>query len=274
MVGTLGKEIRMERLFGSDGRMVAVMFDHTIARGVLPGLVNAGEKIERASFGLPDAMSMQKGLARAHFHGCAGKNISLILKATSPSPYDKGYAALLADAEEAVAYGADAIAVGCILGGKEQARGMEHAAAVVKEAEKYGLPVIGHFYPNGENVPVEDREKLDNVLYAARAGAEIGIDVLKIHHSGDVDELAKIVEGVPAKVVLAGGSHGKTMRDYLQMAENTVKAGAAGVAFGRVVWSYEDPAAFTAALRMIVHENRSVDDALEMLSEKAHKRID
>ena len=274
MAGMLGKEIRMERLFGSDGRMVAIMFDHAIARGVLPVLVNAGEKIQQASCGYPDAMSMQKGLAEACFHGCAQKNISLILKATSPSPYDKGYAALLADVDEAVSYGADAIAVGCILGGKEQARGMEQAAAIVKKADLAGIPVIGHFYPNGENIPIDEREKLEHVLYAARAGAEIGIDVLKIHHSGDPEELAKIVAGVPAKIVLAGGSHGKNVRDYLQMARNTVEAGAAGVAFGRVVWSYEDPGAFTHALKMIVHENKSVDEALEMLSERAHKNIE
>lgn len=274
MVGTLGKEIRMERLFGSDGRMVAIMFDHAIARGVLPGLAKAGVKIQQTSWGYPDAMSMQKGLAEAYFHGCAGKHISLILKATSPSPYDKGYAALLADVDEAISYGADAIAVGCILGGKEQARGMEQAAAIVKKADRAGIPVIGHFYPNGENIPVEEREKLENVLYAARAGAEIGVDVLKIHHSGDTDELAKIVEGVPAKIVLAGGSHGKNVRDYLQMARNTVEAGAAGVAFGRVVWSYEDPAAFTRALKMIVHEGKSVDEALEMLSEQAHRKVE
>ena len=268
MVGTLGKEIRMERLFGDDGRMVAIMFDHAIARGVLPGLEHVGEKIQQAAGGYPDAMSMQKGLAGAYFHGCAGKHISLILKATSPSPYDKGYAAVLADVDEAISYGADAIAVGCILGGREQAKGMEQAAAIVAKANRAGIPVIGHFYPNGENITVSDRENVENVLYASRAGAEIGIDVLKIHHSGDPDELARIVAGVPAKIVLAGGSHGKCLRDYLQMARNTVEAGAAGVAFGRVVWSHEDPAALTAALRMIVHDNKTVDEALDMLSER------
>lgn len=274
MIGTLGKQIRMERLFGQDDRMVAVMFDHAIARGVLPGLENAGDKIGRASDGGPDAMSMQKGLAESYFPGCAQKHISLILKATSPSPYNKGYAAVLADIEEAVTYGADAIAAGCILGGKDQARGMEQAASVVKKADQLGIPVIGHFYPNGENIPVSERENVENVLYAARAGAEIGVDVLKIHHSGNVKELARIVKGVPAKVVLAGGSHGKNVRDYLQMAQNTVIAGAAGIAFGRAVWSYEDPAAFVQALKMIIHENKSVNEALEMLSERAGHKIE
>ena len=274
MTGTLGKSLRMGRLFGEDGRMVSIMFDHVIARGLLPGLIPIEQKIGAAVNGRPDAISVQKGIADHCFAPHATKNISLILKASSPSPYDKGYAAILADVEEALTRGADAIAVGCILGGKEQARGMEHAAALTKEAAKWGMPVVGHFYPNGENVPADQRENWENVAYAARVGSEIGVDILKIHHSGDVEELSRIVEAVPAKIVLAAGNHSDKIRDYLTMAHHVVLAGGAGVAFGRTAWGYPDSASFIQAVRMIIHENASVDAAMEFLSETAGTHIE
>lgn len=270
----LGKKIRMSRLLGSDGRLVSVMFDHLIARGLLPDLIPIENKISAALAGDPDTITVQKGIADRMIGQYLTPSVSLVLKATSPTPYEKGYAAVLANVEEAVARGADAIAVGCITGGACQAQGMEQAAALTREAARWGMPVIGHFYPNGEKIPLEEREKWENVAYAARVGAELGVDILKVHHSGQVDELARIVEAVPAKIVLAGGSAGNKIRSYLEMAHNTVLAHAAGIAFGRAVWSYSDPAAFVHALRMIVHEEKSVDEALDYLSQKAGTKVE
>lgn len=263
----LGKEIRLKRLFASpSGKMVTIMFDHTIARGIQDGLIPIRRKIAEAALAYPNAMTMHKGIAEGCFAEHAGKGISLILKASSPCPYYPSYAASTADVEEAVQYGADAIAIGCIFGGTDQPRGLENAAKFVKEAHQWGMPVVGHFYPNGEQIPREKREDWRNVAYAARAGAELGVDVLKVHHSGDPDEFAKIVEAVPARVVLAGGSHhGTDIAAYLRMTKNVIDAGAAGVAFGRFVWTHEHPAALITAIKAIVHHGVDVKEALEIL---------
>lgn len=267
-MNSLGREIRLNRLFSpKDGRMVAIMFDHTIARGLMDGLIPVWDKIAQVVSAHPDAMTMHKGIAERCFAPHAGEGVSLILKAATPCPYVPGYSAYTADPEEALAAGADAIAIGCILGGAEQPRGIENAARAVKEAHRMGLPVIGHFYPNGEQIPKEDREEWRNVAYAARAGAELGIDVMKIHHSGDPDEFARIVEAVPARVVLAGGRHGPNVEAYLEMTRNVIQAGAAGVAFGRFVWEYPNPAPLVEAIKLIVHENADVKQAMELLRE-------
>lgn len=268
-MGYLGKDIRLNRLFSSrSGKMVTIMFDHTIARGIQDGLIPIRKKIAEAALARPSAMTMHKGIAESCFAEHAGKGISLILKASSPCPYYPSYAASTADVEEAVQYGADAIAIGCIFGGADQPRGVENAARFVKEAHRWGMPVIGHFYPNGEQIPRENRENWRNVAYAARAGAELGVDVLKVHHSGDPDEFARIVEAVPARVVLAGGSHhGTDIAEYLRMTRNVIDAGAAGVAYGRFVWEYQHPAALITAVKAIVHDNASVKEALEIMKE-------
>lgn len=275
MVGNLGKIIRMNRLFHSkSGRMISIMLDHSIARGVLPGLENIRQVIKNVADGYPNAMSMVKGIADSCFESVADRQISLIMKASSPAPFDKSYAAMIGDVEDAVIHGADAIAIGCILGGSKQAKSLEQAATVISEANKYGIPVVGHFYPNGETIPVAERELCKNIIYAARCGAEIGVDILKIHHNGmDLKELKEIVNAIPAKIVLAGGSPGNNVRHYLQMAHNICEAGGAGVAFGRAAWGFENPALFIKAVKMIVHEDVTVGMAMEFLEDSLNKKL-
>ena len=106
-MNSLGREIRLNRLFSpKDGRMVAIMFDHTIARGLMDGLIPVGDKIAQVVSAHPDAMTMHKGIAERCFAPHAGEGVSLILKAATPCPYVPGYSAYTADPEEALAAGA------------------------------------------------------------------------------------------------------------------------------------------------------------------------
>ena len=272
MNDNLGKSIRLNHLF-KDGRMVAIMMDHSIARGILPGLVDIKQTIKKVKDGNPDAISILKGIADKCFDPQPNDQTALIIKASNPSPYNKHYAAIIGSVEDALKCGADAIAVGCVIGGAQQAKGLEQAAKITSEAAAWGLPVIGHFYPRGEFISEDEQENWENVAYAARVGAEIGVDIMKIHHSGKIDELEKIVKAVPTKVVLAGGGSGQGIKHYFQMARNICDVGGAGVAFGRAVWNFEDPVAFIKALKLIVHENASVQEAIEFLEETLGKRL-
>ncbi|MCC8194787.1 MAG: fructose-bisphosphate aldolase [Deltaproteobacteria bacterium] len=263
---SLGKKIRMDRLFrGKAGRFMEVLVDHTIARGIQPGLIRIEDTLDRIIAGKPNAVTMHKGLAARFFGKYSGSGVSLILKTSSPSKYNPTCHAWVADMEEAVSYGADGIATGSIFCGKDQLVQMERLGALTKEAAKFGMPVIGHIYPNGEMVEPAKREDWQYVAYAARAGAELGVDVLKVHHSGEPETFARIVEAVPAPVVLAGGSAGNTIRDYVSMARNALDAGAAGVAFGRFVWSYPNTAALIQALQYMVQEDASLDETMDRL---------
>jgi len=264
----LGKTIRMNRLLDSKhGRYVGILVDHTIARGLQPGLMNIDYKLGQIVAGGPKAITMHKGIAEKVFPKYADSGVSLILKASSPSQYNPTCHAFIADLNEAVAYGADAVAIGGIFCGKDQLVQMEHIGAITREANKLGMPVIGHIYPNGEAIEKSKREEWQNVAYAARAGAELGVDILKVHHSGNPDEFAKIVECVPAPVVLAGGSAGTKISDYLEMARNALDAGGAGVAFGRFVWSYPHVPELIRAIKYMVIEDTSVKEAMELLAE-------
>jgi class I fructose-bisphosphate aldolase/fructose-bisphosphate aldolase/2-amino-3,7-dideoxy-D-threo-hept-6-ulosonate synthase len=60
----LGKEIRLARLLNpKSGKLLAITVDHSIARGIMTGLIPIQSTIDRIVEGAPDAMTMHKGIA-------------------------------------------------------------------------------------------------------------------------------------------------------------------------------------------------------------------
>jgi fructose-bisphosphate aldolase, class I len=264
----LGKDIRLGRLFnGESGRLLAITLDHAIARGVLPGLVDVESAVASVAAGQPDAITLQKGIAsRVFSRHYAADGISLILKATSYSPFHPTLDTPTATVEEAVRLGADAISIGMLVGGANQAQQLTHLSSVAREAEALGLPLAAHIYPRGEGLKGE-RRSVENVQYAVRAGAEVGVDIVKTEYTGSAESFAEVVQAArPARVVLAGGSPGGELRDYLQMTADALAAGVAGFTYGRFVWQHPRPDLVVEALRLMVHQGKSVDEALQYVA--------
>jgi DhnA family fructose-bisphosphate aldolase class Ia len=261
----LGKKIRMNRLVNKKtGRLLAITVDHAIARGVLPGLEKIEETIEKVMQGNPDSLTMQKGIAEKCFAPYAGGETGLILKATSFSPYQEAYDTPTADVEEAVRLGADAISVGVLVGGKDQPGMITHLAKITKEAASLGMPVVSHIYPRGEYI--KDTKAYENVRYAVRVAAELGVDIIKTTYPGNPDDFRKVVEACPAMVVVAGGSPGKDIRSYFQMTRDVIDNGGGGVTYGRFVWQHETPGLVVKALAALIHDNASVEEALKIVN--------
>lgn len=258
----LGKEVRLRRLINSkSNRYVAITIDHAMARGVLPGLVNVKETLNKIYEGKPDAIAMHKGIAENLYVPYAGK-IPFVLKATTFAPYHKNYDTPTADVEEAVRLGADAISVGVIVGGPEQAEQITHLAKISKEASKYGMPLVAHIYPRGSEV--KDQKDPEAVAYAVRVGAELGVDIVKTNWTGSPETFEKVVQACPAKVVIAGGSPGNDLESYLKMTWEGIQIGVFGVTYGRFVWQDPKPAAVIEAVKAIVHDNATVEEAMEI----------
>lgn len=264
----LGKQIRLSRLFDQkSGRLCAITMDHPINRGNLPGLIGIREAMKLIVAGKPDAITMMKGIARSVFEPYAGQ-CALIMKCTSASQaYHPYYDAPLADVEEAVALGADAISVGMIVGGPEQAQQITFLGQISKEAEKAGMPLVAHIYPKGSMI--KDQKDADNIAYAVRCGAELGVDVIKTMYSGSPDTFQKVIDACPAKVCLAGGAAGNKLEDYFKMAREALDIGLAGVTFGRSVWGDKHPTAVVLALKALIHDNSTVEQALEIYHKNA-----
>jgi len=72
-----------------------------------------------------------------------------------------------------------------------------------------------------------------------------------------------VVKACPAPVVAAGGPRKETAKEALEMAKEIMEAGAIGVAIRRNVWAHPDPVGMTRAIRKIVMQNASVNEALK-----------
>lgn len=262
----LGKNVRMSRLVNpKSDKMMAITVDHMISRGIQTGLIPIRELLEKIVAGGPQAVTMTKGIAEQCFWPHAGK-VSLLLKCSSYSPVAPTCDSLFGDVEEGLRMGADGVSVGAMVLGDHQGRQFEEIGRFSKACMSYGMPLVGHIYPKGESVAKADQTKWENIAYAVRAGAELGVDIIKTTYTGDPKSMAKVVEACPARVCIQGGDVGETVEDYINMTYDAIsRANVGGVVFGRFVWSYKDVTSLIKALASVIHEGATPKQALEML---------
>ncbi len=259
---SVGKQVRMRRLLGPSGRMLAITIDHPITRGVLPGLEDIHGTMKKVVLGKPDAITMHKGIAEKVFAPYAGESAMILKISAYSTQYHPYFDAPVADVEEAVRLGADAVSVGCIVGGPEQAEQLTFLGRMSKEAQAMGMPLVAHIYPKGSMV--KDPHDAKAVRYAARVGAELGVDIIKTLWTGSAESFRSVVEGCPAIVALAGGEMGETLEDYLKMTREALDVGLGGVTYGRFVWQHAHTSSVIKALNALIHHNASVADALKV----------
>jgi len=259
---SLGKEVRLSRLFNSkSGNILVIALDHAIGWGVVPGIEEIHSTMEKIVEAQPDAITMLKGTAEKVFRPYAGR-IPFILKATTFSPYQPAYDTAVAHVDEAVRLGADAVAVGCTVCGEDQPQLLAQLGEFVRQANLVGFPTVTHIYPKGNLIKKEDWYKEEHVKYAARAGAELGVDIIKTFYTGDPASYARVVKAVPSHIVVSGGPKLPSLKDVFQMTYDAMQAGAKGVTYGRNVWQADDPVAVIRGLKHIIHEGGSVEEAL------------
>lgn len=266
-VGTtsaLGREIRLRRIMGTDGRLMTVALDQAVPRGVAPRLADLKNTFAKIVEGGPDAFTVFKGVA-GHLLSGQTKQVPLIIKgSTFCIDFHPTYDATVAQVADCLRLGADAIAVGISAGSQHQVAMLEMLSAVTEEAHKWGLPVVCHAYPSGE-LWGDRKGSTESVVYAARAAAECGTDIVKTWYTGSAEEFKKVVDATPTIVVAAGGAPAHEPIDVLTQAAAVMDAGGAGMTAGRNIWGAPDPAAMVRALRAVIHDGANPGDALKLL---------
>jgi len=259
-----GKSIRLERIIDrNDRRTIIVPMDHGVTVGPIDGLINMGKTVDMVAEGGANAVLGHVGLA-LHGHRGKGRDIGLILHlsaSTMVSPHPD-YKVLVNSVRRAIRMGADAISVHVNIGAEDEPQMLRDLGIVSEECDNWGMPLVAMMYPRGPKIRSE--HDLDVVKLAARVGAELGADIVKTNYTGDPESFAKVVEGCPTPVVIAGGMKGDD-KQVLQIIEGAMQAGAAGLSIGRNAFQHANPVAFIRAAAMIVHEKRSAEEAWEYL---------
>ncbi|WP_456368749.1 2-amino-3,7-dideoxy-D-threo-hept-6-ulosonate synthase [Geoglobus sp.] len=260
----IGKRIRLERIINRDsGNTVIVPLDHGVSMGPIDGIIDLRRTINAVAEGGANAVVVHKGVV-AFGHRGYGKDVGLILHLSastmlSPDPNEK---VLVATVEEAIKLGADAVSVHINIGSKTEAEQLMKLGKISRDCREWGMPLLAMMYPRGDGINQFD---VKAVSLAVRVGVELGADIIKTNFTGSVESFKRVVDGSPVPVVVAGGERMNSDEDILRMVEMAMDAGARGVAIGRNVFQAENPTLMTKAISMIVHENRSWREALEVL---------
>lgn len=261
----IGKKVRLERIMNRDtNRTVIVPMDHGITKGPIDGLQDMSGAVNRVAEGGANAVLLHKGIIRAGHRGY-GKDIGLIVHLSGstnrgPDPNSK---VIVTSVEEALAMSADAVSVHVNIGSKNESEQLKEMGRVAESCSDWGIPLIAMMYPRGEKI--DDEYDADAVAHAARVGAELGADIVKTSFTNSISSFRKVVKGCPVPVVIAGGPKADTDMDILEMAENAIRAGGAGVSIGRNVFQHENPTGMVRALTKIVHEGGTPESAVEEL---------
>ncbi|MFX1588877.1 MAG: 3-hydroxy-5-phosphonooxypentane-2,4-dione thiolase, partial [Promethearchaeota archaeon] len=126
---------------------------------------------------------------------------------------------------------------------------------LVNEGNMYGIPTLA--------VTAVGREMVRDARYlgmASRMAAEMGATFVKTYYCDNFEEVTSIC---PAPIVIAGGKK-IDEKAALEMAKNAVEKGAVGVDMGRNIFQSDSPLGMIQAVRAIVHENASVNEAYEI----------
>lgn len=261
----IGKIIRMERIINREtGRTVIVPMDHGVSIGPVPGLLDMTQIIDQVATGGANAVLIHKGIVVTGHRGY-GRDIGLIvhLSASTSLGPDPNHKVLVTSVEKALKLGADAVSVHVNVGSEREPEMLLKLGTVAETCDEWGIPLIAMMYPRGKKI--KDEHDPEVVKLAARAGAELGADIIKTNYTGDPDTFKEVVEGCPVPVVIAGGPKVETEEELLQMVKDSVEAGGAGVAIGRNIFQAESPENMTKAIAAIVHDEIEVDEALKML---------
>ena len=103
---------------------------------------------------------------------------------------------------------------------------------------------------------------------ACRIAAEIGAQIIKTYYC---EGFEKVVECSPVPLVIAGGPKLRSDLDALRLAYEAIEQGAAGVDMGRNIWQSDNSLAMIQAIRHIVHENATYEQAEELYNSLKNK---
>lgn len=177
---------------------------------------------------------------------------------------------LILTAEDCRAEGAEGAAVSVYLRSHYQSSTLDNLATMSRQARKIELPVLG-VVAVGTALGYLENDP-DFLTRASAVMVAHGADIIKTYNCGDGFDSVIDATGVP--VIVAGGKAPKNAdptEDTLRLAYDCIQKGASGLDFGRRIWRHEHPVAMIRALRAVVHDDATPQQAMKLFKEARGK---
>ncbi|MGH7539245.1 MAG: 3-hydroxy-5-phosphonooxypentane-2,4-dione thiolase [Gemmatimonadales bacterium] len=259
-----GLQNRLSRIIKpGDGRTVMLAVDHGYFLGPTNRLEEPRKTIEPL---LPyaDALMLTRGVLRTSVD--ATRDVPVVLRVSGGSTIVGGDLAnetITTSIREAARLNASAVALSVFIGSDYEHQTLANLAKLVDQGEAAGIPILA-VTAVGKELEKRDARYL---ALACRVAAELGAHFVKTYHC---DGFEDVVAGCLVPVVIAGGPKLETELDALRLAYRALQEGAAGVDMGRNVWQGDHPVPMLRALRAVVHENATPQEAHDLFLELRH----
>jgi fructose-bisphosphate aldolase/2-amino-3,7-dideoxy-D-threo-hept-6-ulosonate synthase len=258
--------MRSKRVIDATGVAIICALDHGMTSpAFLEPLADIESRTRETVAGGANVIMMSKGMIRVAEPAFSPTTaLALLLSASGNPDGSRPEIVQIAEVEEALVLGADAVVLFTALGGETEPRMIEILAGVGRECAALGMPFIAEAEFPTTYATVEELKQQYGFEYLrrnVRLCAELGADIVKTNWPGDPDAFAKLVEaanGIP--VVLAGGSRLEDA-ELLWRMQAAVEAGAIGCSVGRNIFMHRSPEAITRALSRVIRERWSADKA-------------
>lgn len=234
-----GKERRLGRLFkGPEKRCLMVPMDHGPWLGPVKGIECPKSIVREVLAGGANALLITPGVARFVAPITEPSvGIALRVSITLGLAPEAKQETPVATVDTALRLDADAVAVSIFFGRGHEVQTMRFLGELTEQCCRYGMPVLAEMMPT-----LDDAYIPEAIAHAARIGFEMGADMIKTNYCGDIAAFRQVVTSSPVPILVAGGPAKESSEaGTLQMVQEVVEAGAAGVAIGRRVWQAEDP---------------------------------
>lgn len=253
-----GMKNRLSRVFRPEtGRAVMVAFDHGYFLGPTSGIEVPRRTIEPL-IPYADSLMMTRGTLRTSVDPEVTTSVVLrVSGGTSvigPALSDEG---LTVSMKDALRLNVAGVGISVFIGTEHERQNLLALSELVNQGEEYGMPVLA-ITAVGKELEKRDARFL---ALCSRICAELGAHVVKTYYCEDFE---RVTEGCPVPIVIAGGPRLESELDALKMTADAIARGAAGVDMGRNIWQSEHPVPMIRAIRAVVHEDYTPEDAHDL----------
>lgn len=258
-----GMANRLRRILKPEtGRTVMLAIDHGYFLGPTSGLEEPGKTVEPL---LPhaDSLMLTRGTLRQCIPPENAPPIVMRMSGGTSILTDLSNEGLTVAVEDAIRLNAQAITLSVFVGSPGERETLLNLAKLVDAGERHGIPVLA--------VTAVGKEMARDARYlglACRISAELGAHMVKTYYCEGFEE---VVRQTPVPIVIAGGKK-IPERDAIRLAHDAVTAGARGVDMGRNIFQSDCPVGMIRAVRSVVHEGASVEDAFGIYEKEKRDR--
>lgn len=240
-----------------NGRCIMLAVDHGYFLGPTEKL-EVPQKVIEPLLPHVDSIMLTRGVLRTSLPPISDVPIVLrVSGATSIIGDDLSNETITTSFEDALRLNVSCLALSIFVGSKYEHQTLANLASLVDNGEKYGIPILA--------VTAVGKEMVRDARYlglACRIAGELGAHVVKTYYC---ENFEKVIEGCPVPVIIAGGKKLAKDKDVLELTFKAINEGASGVDMGRNIWQSDYPVAMIKAVRAIVHDGFTIQEASDLL---------